>query len=323
MESSLIPNLGYPFVPMPIRGFRGVLSLSTVMLPLRILRSVRIAREAIRRHRADAVVCTGAYVSYPAGLAARQLGVPLFVLESNVNPGKTNARLARFATAVVLAFDESRALFPPSMAPRLHVLGNPVRTQIDAARPVAEARRSLGLDPSLPVVLVFGGSLGARTINEAMVAALPTLASAPFQVLWQTGAQFQPPAHLPPSVRTVPFIADMGSAYAAADLVVARSGATTIAELGLVAKPAILVPLGTASTNEQARNAAIVERIGGGVVRTDAAVGADLGPTMLALMGDAQRRTAMATAMATLGRPHAARDVARLMIATCRPELAR
>ena len=317
METSLIPALGYPYIPMPIVGFRGLRSLSTLTLPWKILRSVSIARAAIRRHRPQAVVCTGAYISYPAGIAAVKEGVPLFVLESNINPGKTNARLAPRATAVVLAFEDSRSQYPAELRPKLHVLGNPVRTQIDASRNVAQARTMFGLQPERPTVLVFGGSLGARTINDAVVSALPMLATEPYQILWQTGASYTAPVVLPSNVRAVPFIDDMGAAYAAADLVVARSGATTIAELGIVGKPAIFVPLPSASTDEQRRNAAAVERAGGALVIDDRRAGTELATSMRQLMLDVERRAAMATAMQQLGHPNAAANTAALILSTC------
>lgn len=317
METSLIPSLGYPYVPMPITGFKGLGSISTLALPLKIMRSISIARAAIRRHRPHAVICTGAYISYPAGIAAAREGVPLFVLESNINPGKTNARLAPKATAVVLAFDDSVALYPQALRSKLHVLGNPVRTQIDATRTASDARRALGLDPDRATVLVFGGSLGARTINDAVASALPMLATEPYQVLWQTGKRYDVPANLPPNVRAVPFIDAMGDAYAAADLVVSRSGATTIAELGIVGRAAIFVPLPSASTDEQRKNAMAVERAGGAVVMADADAARALAVTIRQLMLDDARRASMAAAMRTLGRPQAAADTASLILRMC------
>jgi UDP-N-acetylglucosamine--N-acetylmuramyl-(pentapeptide) pyrophosphoryl-undecaprenol N-acetylglucosamine transferase len=246
-----------------------------------------------------------------------QEGVPLFVLESNINPGKTNARLAPKAAAVVLAFEESVQQYPASLRSKLHVLGNPVRTQIDASRDTASARASFGLDPQRPTVLVFGGSLGARTINDAISSALSMFETEPYQVLWQTGANYTAPSLVPSNVHVVPFIADMGAAYAAADLVVARSGATTIAELGIVGKPAIFVPLPSASTDEQRRNAAAVERAGGALVLDDARASAELATTIRTLMLDVEQRRTMATAMLRIGHPQAAANTAALILATC------
>lgn len=313
METTVIPQLGYRFVPMPITGFRGLMSVSTLTLPFKIWKSIAIARSVLREVRPHAVICTGAYISYPAGIAAIREGVPLFVLESNLNPGKANARLVSKATAVVLAFEESRRYYSDAIADKLHVLGNPVRTQIDASHPAAFAREAFGLRPSVPTILVFGGSLGARSINTAMETALDALAKAPFQVIWQTGKAWRPHAEVPGNVAVCPFIDDMGLAYAAADVVVCRSGATTLAELGLVGKPAVFVPLQTASMNEQALNAQVAQQRGAALIVRDDELEKSLLATMLDLMSKEALRHQMAAAMKSMGRPAAADAVAHLI----------
>lgn len=313
METTLIPKLGYPYVAMPISGFKG-LSFSTLTLPLKVFTSIRIARATIRLHKPHAVVCTGAYISYPVGIAAIREDVPLIVLESNLNPGKTNARLATKATAVILAFEEGVAFFSDVVESRLHVLGNPVRAQVEAHQDVAQARLRLGLKPNMPTVLVFGGSLGARTINMAIEKSLGEIATRPYQMVWQTGRGFSTTTPMPENVVMLPFLEDMGTAYAAADLVVARSGATTIAELGIVGRPAILLPLPSASTNEQQHNASVVAKHGAAIVIPDEVAGTALLQNIDLIMYDDTRRQSMAQSMATLGRPNAAIDVARLIL---------
>lgn len=313
MEHVIIPKLGYPYVGMPIAGFKGI-HVSTLSLPFKILSSIRIAQQTIRTHQPHAVVCTGAYISYPVGIAAVREGVPLIVLESNLNPGKSNAQLASKATAVVVAFDESVAQYPQDVRSKLHVLGNPVRSQIDQQHTPQEARRAFGLDPERPTVFVFGGSLGAQTINAAVERHLAAIAEQPWQVLWQTGKGYTPTVRLPANVRMLPFVDDMGSAYAAADLVVSRSGATTIAELGIVGKPAIFIPLPSASTNEQVHNARVCEHHAAALVLADAELREQLFATIVHVMSDVNRRASMAAAMQHLGKPRAARDAAELII---------
>ncbi len=315
METRLLPSMGYDYIGMPIAGFRG-LAMSTLTLPLKILRSIMVARNAIRQFKPHAVICTGAYISYPAGVAARLESVPLIVLESNLNPGKSNARLVGSAAAVVLAFEDSRAFYPASIQPKLHVLGNPVRTQIDPSASVRDARIWWGLDPDRETVLVFGGSLGARAINDAIEASLEHVAQAPWQMIWQTGKGHVVPQTVPDNVKITEFIDDMGSAYAAADLVVSRSGATTIAELGIVGKPALLVPLPSASTNEQKHNADVVARHGAAEVIRNDRLGEELCHGIDRLMADPARRAVMSANMRRLGRPDAARDAAELIIRT-------
>ncbi|MCX6140979.1 MAG: undecaprenyldiphospho-muramoylpentapeptide beta-N-acetylglucosaminyltransferase [Candidatus Kapabacteria bacterium] len=313
METVLIPRLGYPFVPMPIQGFRG-LALSTLTLPLKVFKSIRIARDTIRAHRPHAVICTGAYVSYPVGIAAVREKVPLIVLESNLNPGKSNSRLASKASAMVLAFEESVNFYPANLTSRLHVLGNPVRSQIDTQREATNARLEFGLQPEKPTVLIFGGSLGAHTINMAVERSLPEIASRPWQVIWQTGKGFSTATQVPDNVKMVPFLEDMGRAYAAADLVFSRSGATTVAELGIVGKPAILCPLPSASTNEQQHNASVVAQNGGALVIEDATLRESLLPAIDNLMNDSSKRSSMSLSMKKMGKPNAARDAARLVL---------
>ena len=313
MEASLIPKLGYQYVPMPINGFKG-LSLSTLSLPFNVLASIRIAHNVIRKQKPHAVICTGAYVSYPVGIAAMLQRIPLIVLESNLNPGKTNARLAPRARAVVLAFEESLDFYPKKMESKLHILGNPVRMQIKTETSQGCARLLFGLKEDVPTVLVFGGSLGSRTINAEIERLLPVIAGRPWQVLWQTGKGYIPAVALPDNVRVVPFLDDMGSAYAAADVVVSRSGATTIAELGIVGKPAILIPLPSASTNEQQHNASVVAKNGGARVVADASLQESLLTTIDGIMNSPAQRTFMSMSMIALGKPNAAADCAKLVL---------
>jgi UDP-N-acetylglucosamine--N-acetylmuramyl-(pentapeptide) pyrophosphoryl-undecaprenol N-acetylglucosamine transferase len=177
-----------------------------------------------------------------------------------------------------------------------------------------DARLYWGLDAFRPTVLVFGGSLGARAINSAIESALPAIAQAPWQLLWQTGKGHAVRADVPDNVRVVEFIDNMGAAYAAADLVVSRSGATTIAELGIVGKPAVLIPLPSASTNEQALNAEVVQERNAGVIVTNDTVDTVLLDTIERLMKDEELRTTMTTNMKQLGRPSAASDAATLIL---------
>ena len=320
MEATLIPQAGYPYTAMPIAGFRGVTHPSTLSLPLKIVRSVQIARRTIKLHRPSVVLVTGAYISYPAGRAAIKEGVPLVIMESNVNPGKTNAQLAGNASAIVASFEESREFFPASVQDRIHVVGNPVRQQIKTSIDGQGARLGFALDATRPTVLVFGGSLGARSINRAVQKLVDrwtaTQTAPPWQLIWQTGADYTAVVSekLRGFVCSRPFLDDMGSAYAAADLVVCRSGATTIAELGIVGKPAVLIPLPSASTNEQRHNARVVERRGAAIVVEDEELDQRLGDTIDAMMIDERRRSSMATSMRTLGKPLAAEEAARIVL---------
>lgn len=315
MESTLVPALGIPYVAMPIKGFKKTISADTLLLPFRIAASVLKARTCMQQFKPDVVVVTGAYISYPAGIAAKQLGIPYVVMESNVNLGKTNRQLAPNARLLVVSYAETMAQLSPSTQEHAKVLGNPVRSTITQLVDPAEARRAFGLDPVRPTVFVMGGSLGARSINNAvqsMVNSWKHESQAPFQLLWQTGKNYTAvvPNEVGSSVRVMEFVESMGMAYAAADLVVGRSGATSVAELGIVGKPAILVPLPSASMGEQQLNASAVAKRGGAVVLQDSRVDQDLASAINDIVFDQHKLSVMSTAMTSLGMPNAARAVA-------------
>ncbi len=322
MEATLVPELGFPFTPMPITGFRKLLSLDTLLLPIRVLSSIARARVLIRRFRPHVALVTGAYISYPAGVAAAQMGVPLVVMESNVNLGKTNSQLVGKASAIVLTYHETLDRLPAAVRSRAAVLGNPVRTVFANPSSAEQARMAFGLDAHRPTVLVVGGSLGACSINHTVQAMVNRWAQtqAPCQLIWQTGRHFsaQIPDALKGAVVSQEFIADVQLAYAAASIVVCRSGATTVSELGVIGKPAILIPLPSASTDEQRRNAQAISSRGGAVVIDDGVIDTRLETELMSLLNDGERLERMAQAMRATGKPDAAIRVAELVVSLWR-----
>lgn len=300
LETRLVPERGYelaliPPVPLPRRP-----SPDLLRLPMRVRSAVRETAGVLRAKQADVLVGFGGYVALPAYLAARRAGVPIVVHEANAKPGLANRVGARFATFVGVAT-------PSSSLPHAQHVGIPLRRSIallDRAASRAEGRAFFGLDPSLPTLLVFGGSQGARSINEAATGALDRLLEAGFQVLHAVGparadaaAATTRPGYVP-----VPYVDRMDLAYAAADLVVCRAGAITCAELAAVGLPAVYVPL-PHGNGEQRFNAVPTVSAGGGVLVADG----ELTPSRLAgevtpLLGDRARLDAMGAAAATLGR---------------------
>lgn len=313
LETQLVPARGYeleliPRVPVPRRP-----SGELASLPRRLSGAVRATAEVLDRVAADVVVGFGGYVAAPAYLAARRRHVPIVVHESNAKAGLANRLGARFAAAVALATPQIK------LRHGQHV-GMPLRraiSQLDRAGERQAARVSFGLDPELPTLFVTGGSQGARRINEAAVEAAPALLDHGVQVLHHTGRKnlddvrsalaallgesVEQAAHHPGYV-TVPYIEQMHLAYAAADLVVCRGGAGTVAELTTVGLPAVYVPL-PHGNGEQRLNALPVVRAGGGVVLEDGDLTGDLlrGIT-LPLLRDPGRLTRMSTAAAKFGR---------------------
>ncbi len=318
MERTIVPKMGIPYTPMPIRGFAGLTSVQTILLPFRVMKSIQIARRVLRRFKPHVVLTTGAYISYPVGIAAIRAHIPLVIMESNVNIGKTNARLLSSASAVVLAYEQSKRFIPTNKQSNVYVFGNPVRSVVPGSSSPSEIRERFGLEPTKPTVFIMGGSLGARSINEAIQKLLDETANGsalPYQLIWQTGAMFTPtvPNMHSRNVRVMPFVENVAEAYAAADLVVCRSGASTLAELAVTGKPAILVPLPSASMNEQQQNAELFAQCKAAVVVNNGEVNQKLESTIHALITDNAKRAQMSDAIRKLGKPDAASLVAQLV----------
>lgn len=305
LDTALIPARGYPLelippVPLPRKP-----SGELLRLPGKIRGAIGRVREVLLQVEADVVVGFGGYVALPAYLGARGR-VPIVVHEANARAGLANKVGARFAERVVAAV-------PGSGLPNAEVLGIPLRRAVTgmdrpALRP--EARKRFGLPENGPVLLVFGGSQGARTLNAAVAAAMPALADAGIAVLHAYGKDAAPGPPAPGYVAQ-PYIEDMHMAYAAADAVLGRAGAMTVAEVSAVGLPAVYVPL-PHGNGEQALNAAPVVAAGGGVLVPDAELSGDrllaelipvlTDPVRLARMGAAARASGHADADERLAR---------------------
>jgi UDP-N-acetylglucosamine--N-acetylmuramyl-(pentapeptide) pyrophosphoryl-undecaprenol N-acetylglucosamine transferase len=320
LETTIVPARGYdldliPPVPLP-RKLTGDL----FSVPFRLRRAIRETRDVLERRQANVVVGFGGYVALPAYLAARNR-VPVIVHEANARAGLANKVGTRWAARVALTYADCGL--------RGDVVGLPLRAAISALPPRserrAEGRAAFRLDPAKPCLFVFGGSQGARRVNEAVTAAAPTLAAAGVQVLHATGAKNAEDvrralaAHklsgdAPPYV-TVPYVDRMDLAYAAADLALCRSGAMTVAELTAVGLPAVFVPL-PIGNGEQRLNAVDVVAAGGALMVDDAALtSAWIAANALPLLRDASALTKMAAVAAEHGKPDAAGALADLVLA--------
>jgi UDP-N-acetylglucosamine--N-acetylmuramyl-(pentapeptide) pyrophosphoryl-undecaprenol N-acetylglucosamine transferase len=314
LETKLVPERGYCLelitpVPLP-RKPTGDLA----RLPLRVLRAVRQTRAVLDKVDADVVIGFGGYVSLPAYLAARGRRVPVVIHEANASAGLANRVGARSAQRVLSAV-------PDPGLPHAEVVGVPVRaaiTSLDRAALRSEARAHFGFADDARVLLVFGGSQGAASINRAVAAAAADLAAAGVAVLHAYGAkntiELRTPEPGDPPYIAVPYLGRMDLAYSAADLAICRSGAMTVAEVTAVGLPAVYVPL-PIGNGEQRLNALPVVDAGGGVLVADA----DLSPGFVAdqvaaLLNDAPRLAAMTKAAALVGHPDAAQQVAQVAL---------
>lgn len=282
MEMERVPAAGYNIVGLPVSGFDRKHLWRNIRVLWRLWKSMRKARRIVRDFRPDIAVGVGGYASGPTLKAAQRAGVPTLLQEQNSYPGVTNKMLASKARAICVAYEGTERFFP---ADRIVLTGNPVRPELIAnTDSVQEAKKALGFDPDTPLVLVVGGSLGARTLNNAMIAAVESgqADKVPFNVMWQTGKNDRSRCEevmnrcKPVRVKASEFIGDMARAYRAADLVVARAGAGTISELELLGKPAILVPSPNVAEDHQRHNAEALAVRGAAVSVLDADVAASL-----------------------------------------------
>ena len=317
MEMEKIPALGYDIAGLPIAGLQRRLEIKNLLVPWKVLRSISMARRVIRDFSADVAVGFGGYASAPVLWAAQRMGVPTIIQEQNSYAGLTNKILARGARRICVAYDGMERFFP---ADRIVMTGNPLRGTFAAAarEKSAEALEFYGLRADLPVVLVVGGSLGTRSLNEMMKGWIARLdGDAPVQVLWQTGKYYEAEMraflaeHPAGNIRQMAFIERMDLAYDAADLVVSRSGACTVSELCLVGKPTIFVPSPNVAEDHQTRNAeALVDKNAAVMVRDAEAVGCGM-DRALELLADKGRLADLARNISALGIRDAADRVVR------------
>ncbi|MCC9136314.1 undecaprenyldiphospho-muramoylpentapeptide beta-N-acetylglucosaminyltransferase [Pontibacter silvestris] len=318
MEMTRVPEAGYKIVGLWISGLQRRLTLDNLSFPLKVLSSVRASHKIIKEFKPDAVVGVGGYASGPLLYAATSRNIPALIQEQNSYAGITNKLLAKRVDKVCVAYDNMKQFFP---AEKLVLTGNPVRQDImeiqDKRR---EALLHFGLISEQKTILVIGGSLGARTINQSVAAGVKQIAEAGYQLIWQTGKGFYAEVqqlekpYLEQGIRAFDFIKRMDLAYAAADIVVSRAGALSISELCLAGKPAILVPSPNVAEDHQTKNAmALVNRQAAILVR-DQAAQQELVPAALQLLQNEQEQKRLQQRIQKMARPNAAADIVKELL---------
>lgn len=314
MEMEKVPALGYRIVGLPIAGLQRRLEWRNLLVPFKVLRSLRLARRTIRDFGADIVVGFGGYASAPVLKAAQRMGVPTLIQEQNSYAGVTNKLLAKRAQRICTAYEGMERFFPQE---KIVLTGNPLRGRFSKeGTDRAEALAHYGFTADLPVILVVGGSLGTRSLNEMMKAwILRTGGEAPVQVIWQTGKYYEAEMrqflqeHPAPHIWQGAFIERMDWAYAAADVAVSRSGACTVSELCLVAKPVVFVPSPNVAEDHQTKNAQALERQGAALLVPDRDCREQAMERALALAADRQALEAMSRRLEALAKPRAAEEI--------------
>ena len=295
MEMQRVPAAGYKISGLPIAGFDRKNLLKNVVVLYKIAKSQWKARKIIKEFRPHVVVGVGGYASGPTLKTAGQMGIPTLIQEQNSYAGVTNKLLAKSAKKICVAYDGMERFFP---AEKIIKTGNPVRQNLlDAKVTKADATESFGLDPKKRTVLVIGGSLGARTVNESILQHIEDIrGTKDVQFIWQTGKYYSEEIHMAlakedpvQNMKVTDFISNMDNAYAAADLVISRAGASSISELCLLKKPCILVPSPNVAEDHQTKNALALSTKGAAIFVKDSDARNELIPLALkTVVDDAQ-----------------------------------
>ena len=318
MEMERVPQAGYPIVGLPVRGFNRAQPWKNISVVFDLLRSMRMARRLIRDFRPDVGIGVGGYASGAAMKVAAKMGVPILLQEQNGFAGVTNKLLKDDAKKICVAYEGMERFFP---ADKIVLTGNPVRQDLIRGSKAAgieylQKEYGVAFSAERPILLVIGGSLGARTVNEAMLAGIRTLLAEGIQVVWQTGKNYYDRIRpsLPADAQglvVAPFLTNMPDLYAAADLVVSRAGASSISELCLLGKPAVLVPSPNVAEDHQTHNAMALVSKDAAVLVRDADAQTDLVPTAIRTLQDPARLAMLHTNILRLAKTDSAAQIAR------------
>ena len=319
MEMQRVPAAGYEIKGLPIRGlYRPLWKPANVMVAIDYLRSKWMARKILRQFRPDVAVGVGGYASSATLAAAYSQGIPCLVQEQNSYAGLTNKRLAGKAAKFCVAYEGMERFFP---ADKIMLTGNPVRQSLlQTTISHEDAVRTLGFDPSKKTIMLVGGSLGARTINESVLQHLDLVKSTDVQFFWQTGKYYSAEiserlkGEKIPNLKVTDFITDMGVAYKAADLVISRAGAGSISEFCLLGKPVILVPSPNVAEDHQTKNALALANRDAAIYVKDAEAPDRLLKLAIETVNDAARLKSLSENVLKLALPDSANIIAKEVI---------
>ena len=320
MEMQRVPAAGYEIKGLPIRGFfRPLWKPANIGVAIDYLRSKWLAKKILKQFHPQVAVGVGGYASSAALGAANSLGIPTLLQEQNSYAGLANKTLAKKASKICVAYEGMERFFP---AEKLMLTGNPVRQALlETTITHEDAVRSLGFDPAKKTILLVGGSLGARTINESVLQHLDLIKESDIQFIWQTGKYYNASINEQlkgqdiPNLKVTDFITDMGAAYKAADLVISRAGASSISEFCLIGKPVILVPSPNVAEDHQTKNALALANKGAALYVKDAEAPATLLPLAIETVQDEQKLKSLSDNVLTLALPDSANIIAREVIA--------
>lgn len=316
MEMEKVPAAGFTIVGLPIVGIQRRLTWKNLLVPIKVWQSLRKARSVIKEFKPDIAIGVGGYASGPLLRVAGSMGIPTLIQEQNSYPGITNKILAKKAAKICVAYDNMQQFFPQE---KIVLTGNPVRPEVGDIQGKRErALQHFQLEASRKTLLVVGGSLGARTINEAIRTHAASLIDGGLQIVWQTGKNYAATAEAAAAgvqhLHAHAFIKEMDLAYAAADLIVSRAGAMSISELCLMSKPVIFVPSPNVSEDHQTKNAMALVNKDAAVLVRDAEAQATLSQAILSLAKDEARCKTLSGNIVKLGKARAAQEIATIAL---------
>ena len=315
MEMEKVPAAGYNIIGLPVSGFDRKHLLRNFKVVAKLLKCMSLAKNILKDFKPDIAIGVGGYASGPMLKAAQKQGIPTLLQEQNSYAGVTNKLLAAKAECICVAYEGMERFFPKD---KIVLTGNPVRRNLlECGATPQQARQAMGVAPDKKTILIIGGSLGARTINNAIIDGLKKIGDAgDVQVIWQTGKIYDrqcSEALLASGVKNVvqmPFISNMDMAYRAADLVVSRAGASSISELQLLGKASILVPSPNVAEDHQTKNAQALATRGAAIMVPDADATASLVATMLDTVSDNETLASISAHVAEMALRDAAEHIA-------------
>ncbi|UII29235.1 undecaprenyldiphospho-muramoylpentapeptide beta-N-acetylglucosaminyltransferase [Fulvivirga maritima] len=318
MEMTKVPEAGYEIKGLWISGLQRRLTVDNLLFPVKLISSYMKAKKLVKQFKPDAVIGFGGYASGPTMLAATAKGIPAMVQEQNSHAGITNKRLGNKAKKVCVAYDNMDKYFPKG---KIVFTGNPVRGDILKVNERRDAAlKHFNFSSTKKTILVLGGSLGARTINNSIIDQLQKVVDADVQLIWQTGKFYYTEMKAKAegfdlsNIRVMEFIKEMDLAYAAANLILSRAGALSISELCLVGKPVVLIPSPNVAEDHQTKNAMALVQKEAAIMIKDSEAKENLIPEALKLLNDNERQIALGANIKKMGRPNAANDIVNELI---------
>lgn len=314
MEMQKVPQAGYPIEGLWISGLQRKLSWQNLLFPLKFISSLLKSRSIIKRFKPDAVIGTGGFASGAVVKVAGQMGIPTFIQEQNSYAGITNKMLAKNAHKICVAYDAMEQFFPKE---KIVKTGNPIR---DGLLNIGEYRSEglsyFHLDSERKTLLVLGGSLGARRINQLIEQQLPLFEQLGVQVLWQCGKLYyeEYKKYNSEQVRVLAFIDRMELAYAAADVIISRAGASSVSELCVVGKPVIFIPSPNVAEDHQTKNARAIADKQAAILLRESELNEQFANTFSKLIADEAQQEALSTHIKALAQPNATKDIVSLIL---------